>query len=139
MTRWIWPIVGAGVGAMAVVGAVWLWGPSAPADEGWVVRPLGLSLRMTLAHPRHAPPSEAERRELYRLGERARVEIKECIAGMEGAPTHVELVFDDGTVTLASGPVPTRSDHGACVAQTLEGLWGEVDGRWRLGVNLALD
>ncbi len=131
--------MGAAAASVVVFGAFILWLPVAPSEDAWVTKPLGLSLRVTLQHPSGTAPTADTRRTLHRLGEQARRDIKGCIAGVSGAPKQVTLVFDEGVVTLASGPVSTRSDHGACVAQTLEGLWGEVDGRWSLRLNLSLD
>jgi|GEM_PF-1788165 len=129
-------VVGAVASAALVIGVAYAVGVF--DDDDWVVTPLGLSLRLGVRHPASTPPSDELKRKLHTLGTQARADIKACIQGVPQAPSDIELVFDDGTVELASGPVNVHSEHGRCTAQVLEGLWGELDGHHRLVVDLSL-
>ena len=99
---------------------------------GWEIQPLGLSLQVASRHRIGHPPDPAEIPQLYALGVRAQQAIQQCVAKVPGAPHQVELLFQEGIVSLASGAVSSQTPHGRCVNQVLEGLWGEIDQERRL-------
>ena len=131
-------LVGALVGALFAGGVVFaLWAETSSPPE-LVVRPLGLSLRVGVRMPPTQALTAPKAQALFRVGDRARREIRACLEGTTGWPEEVELVFDAGVVSFARGPLLPQTDAGTCVANVVEGLWGELDGQHRLVLNLAL-